>query len=64
MTKHHPIRPPHGDDIAVWPNGIWASLDEVWNGEYDWLSDDYEIVLLEDAARQRARGIDLDDAPG
>lgn len=48
MTKHKPYHP---DDIAVWPDGCWASLGEVWAGEFDWMSDDCEKVRLEDVER-------------
>lgn len=44
-------KPYHHDDIAVWPDGSWASLGEVWAGECDWKSDDYEKVRLEDVER-------------
>ncbi len=48
MTTHKPHR---HDDIAVWPDGTWAPLGEVWAGEFDWMSDDYEKARLEDVER-------------
>ena len=48
----------HPQDIAVWPDGTWAELGDVWNGEYGFMSDDYEVVPLEDHARLTALGID------
>jgi len=41
----------HRDDIAIWPGGTWGHLGDVWNGDYSFMSDDYEIVRLEDAVR-------------
>jgi len=38
----------HREDIAVWPDGTWASLGDVEDGEFSFMSDDYEIVCLED----------------
>jgi len=50
-------RPVCQDDIAVWPDGSWAELGEVWNGDYDWKSDDFEIVRFDDVERLKALGI-------
>lgn len=50
-------RPLHLDDIAVWPDGFWAELGEVWDGHFSHRSDDYEIVRLEDDARLKALGL-------
>ncbi|AMS45396.1 hypothetical protein [Aminobacter aminovorans] len=50
----------HRDDIAIWPDGTWAYLGDVWNGGYSFMSDDYEIVHLEDAVRLKEHGIDID----
>lgn len=47
----------HRDDIAVWPDGTWVELGDVWNGDYAWMSDDYEVVPIEDHARLEALGI-------
>ncbi|HEY9213024.1 MAG TPA: hypothetical protein VIQ29_09235 [Ancylobacter sp.] len=54
--QHHP------DDIAVWPDGAYATLKEVWRGEFSHRSDDFEIVRLEDVARLKELGLadDLD----
>jgi hypothetical protein len=49
---------PYGiDDIAVWPDGWWATLGAIWNGDYQHKSDDYEIVRQEDHARLTALGL-------
>jgi len=40
-----------GDDIAVWADGSWATLDDIRRGEFDWKSDDYEIVPYDDTTR-------------
>lgn len=48
----------HCDDYAVWPDGTYATLDEVRRGEYNWMSDDYEIVVAEDDARLTELGIE------
>ncbi|MDF0490396.1 hypothetical protein PX554_19900 [Sphingomonas sp. H39-1-10] len=50
-------RPYHGDDIAVWPDGDWATLGDVRRGDFDWRSDDYEIVRIEDHQRLRDLGL-------
>jgi hypothetical protein len=47
----------HSDDIVVWPDGTWAALEEVRNGELAHMSDDYEIVRLDDVARLNALGL-------
>ncbi|MFG1352100.1 MAG: hypothetical protein B7X99_13130 [Rhizobiales bacterium 17-65-6] len=49
--------PYHPDDIAVWPDGAWATLGEVWRGEFSHRSDDFEIVRLEDVARLKELGL-------
>lgn len=45
------------DDIAVWPDGTWAEIGDVWSGEYTFMSDDYEVVPIKDHARLDALGI-------
>jgi hypothetical protein len=50
-------RPFDQEDIAVWPDGTWAELGEVWNGHWNHKSDDYEIVPLEDEARLKSLGL-------
>jgi hypothetical protein len=47
-------RPHHPDDIVVWPDGTWATLGEVWAGDFGWMSDDYEIVRADDVERLKA----------
>jgi hypothetical protein len=54
MTATRPI---HGDDFAVWPDGSWATIDEVRSGECSWKSDDFEIVPLEDELRLQQLGL-------
>ena len=48
------------DDLAVWPDGSWATLGDVWNNEYAWKSDDFEMIDQDDAARMGDLGIYLD----
>ena len=48
----------HSDDIVVWPDGTWAALEEVRNGEFTHMSDDYEIVRLDDVGRLKALGLE------
>ncbi len=40
-----------GDDLALWPDGTVATIDEVRAGEFDWMSDDYEIISHTAVAR-------------
>ena len=54
MTATRPI---HGDDLAVWPDGTWATMDEVRSGEFNWKSDDFELVRLEDELRLQQLGL-------
>ncbi len=64
MTTKTTTRVPDIEDIAVWPDGTWATIEDVRNGEYTWRSDDYEIVRYDDTDRLNALGIDLDPDPG
>ena len=32
------------DDIVVWPDGSYCTFEEYRNGEYDWKSDDVEVL--------------------
>lgn len=58
MSKITTLTPAyHIDDIAVWPDGSWATLGEVRNGDYNWKSDDFEIVRMEDDARLKELGL-------
>ena len=50
---------PHPDDIAVWPDGTWATLGDIWRGDYGFMSDDYEVVWLEDVTRLKQLDIDI-----
>ena len=50
-------RPWTQDDIAVWPDGCWAELGEVWEGYWNWKSDDYEIVRADDDEGLKALGL-------
>lgn len=52
-----PTSPYHPDDIVVWPDGAWATVDEVRNGEYGYRSDDFEIVRQDDAERLKVLGL-------
>ncbi len=49
--------PYHPEDIVVWPDGFWATLGEVRNGEHSHRSDDFEIVRQEDHIRFKELGI-------
>jgi hypothetical protein len=49
--------PYHPDDIVAWPDGSWATVGEVENGHYNWKSDDYEVVRLDDVKRLKALGL-------
>jgi len=35
---------PSPDAVVRWPDGTEATWEEVERGEFDWMSDDYEIV--------------------
>lgn len=50
----------HPEDIALWPDGGWATMREVRRGEFTWKSDDYEIIQHADTRRLQEAGI-LDD---
>ncbi len=47
----------HPDDIVLWPDGAWATLEDVQNGHYNWRSDDFEIIDHTDDARLTQAGI-------
>ena len=32
------------DDTVRWPDGTEATWEDVERGDYDWMSDDYEII--------------------
>lgn len=50
-----------GENLAIWPDGEYASLSEVYAGNYSWKSDDYEVVDLTNDARLKELGIDLEN---
>jgi hypothetical protein len=56
VTSDAPL-PYSSDDIAVWPDGSWAFLGDIWRGDYNHMSDDYEQVRIEDQARLQTLGI-------
>ncbi len=60
MTRS--TKPYHLDDIVIWPDGSWTTVEDIQRGEFSHKSDDYEIVRLEDHDRLRALGLaeDLD----
>ncbi len=39
-TRTAAARALHRDDIAIWPDGTWAHLGDVWNGGYSFMSND------------------------
>ncbi len=56
VTSDAPL-PYSSDDIAVWPDGTWAFIGDIRRGDYDYMSDDYEQVRIEDRARLKTLGI-------
>lgn len=50
----------HPDDIAIWPDGTWAHIEDVRRGDYHFMSDDYDVVSIDDVAGLAARGVNLD----
>lgn len=49
----------HPDDYCVWPDGSYATIDEVDNqGAGASMSDDYEIVRADDAKRLIELGLE------
>jgi hypothetical protein len=57
QTMTNSTHPYSIDDIAVWPDGWWATLGAVWNGQHNHRSDDYEIVHQDDVARLKELGL-------
>jgi hypothetical protein len=51
-------KPFNKDDLAVWPDGFWAVLKDVWNGHYSYRSDDYEMVHQDNHARLIELGVE------
>lgn len=52
-----PARKPHPGDIALWPDGEWATMREIERGEFAWKSDDYEVIDHVDIRRRREVGV-------
>ncbi|ANH09049.1 MAG TPA: hypothetical protein VGN93_30855 [Shinella sp.] len=44
-------------DFAIWPDGSWAQIEDIWRGDYTWKSDDYEVIGYDDERRLREVGI-------
>ncbi len=59
MTTHTK-RKPCGDDIVLWPDGTTATVEDIRNGGFGWMSDDYEIIACDDAETIAARGIEIE----
>lgn len=38
------VRAARAELKAVWADGTEADLEDVHRGDYDWMSDDYEVV--------------------
>lgn len=59
MTRSHSTqrRQPHPDDIVLWPDGSWATVEDVRNSAFNWRSDDYEIIDQMDDPRLLAAGV-------
>jgi hypothetical protein len=52
------------DDVVIWPDGTTATLDDLHRGEFSHMSDDHEIVSIDDAARLAVLGLTPDcEAP-
>ena len=47
----------HPDDLAVWPDGFWVTLQELRSGGFNHRSDDFEVVPHDDRARMQELGI-------
>lgn len=56
-----PARSVDPDDIAIWPDGTWAYIEDVRRGDYHFMSDDYEIVPIDDLARLTSLGVRFDE---
>ncbi|MDI3559847.1 hypothetical protein [Bradyrhizobium sp. Arg816] len=48
----------HPDDLVVWPDGFWVTLDELRSGDFNHRSDDFEVVPHDDRARTRELGVE------
>lgn len=47
----------HPDDLALWPDGFWATLSELRSGGFNHRSDDFEVVSHLDRVRIQELGI-------
>ena len=45
------------DDIAIWADGSWATLEDISNGDYHWKSGDFEIISHLETERLEALGV-------
>lgn len=54
------------DDIVNWPDGTTATLEDLRRGDFNTMSDDYEIVSIDDVARLKELDLmpDSDASPG
>ncbi|MFC2253537.1 hypothetical protein ACETRX_28125 [Labrys portucalensis] len=41
----------------LWPDGTWATLEAVRNGDFGWMSDGFEIIDHMDDVRPKAAGV-------
>ncbi|BCH19531.1 hypothetical protein [Mesorhizobium sp. L-2-11] len=49
------------DEIAIWPYGNWAHIGDIRKGDYHYMSDDYEVVPIDDIDRLNALGVSFDE---
>jgi hypothetical protein len=42
----------HPEDLAVWPDGFWVTLQELRSGGFNHRSDDFEVVPHDDRAQE------------
>ena len=45
------------DDIAYWLDGTWGTIEDVRRGEFGHMSDDYEVIRIDDLDRLVELGI-------
>ena len=48
MTTTGQGRERSGGDLVRWPDGTGATWEDVERGDYDWMSDDYEVIPFEE----------------
>lgn len=58
ISETRASKPFNKDDFAVWPDGFWAVLEDIWNGHYSYRSDDYEMVHQDNHARLIELGVE------